>query len=104
MYYKLSITETGRSTLKEEASIFNKDEQTFTTLQEVKEAIIERYGKLPKRTLANTIFIDDEEGKPKPVGFLRSFWNKDWSHNSSSWFQTDWVCVTTIEEQPVLVC
>ena len=68
--YKLSITETGRSTLKEEASIFNKDEQTFTTLQEVKEAIIERYGKLPKRTLANTIFIDDEEGNLNPLVFF----------------------------------
>jgi hypothetical protein len=31
------------------------------------------------------------------TGFTHSFWNKDWSHNTKSWFQTDWIMINKIE-------
>jgi len=101
MYYELCITETAKNSLKEEESqIFNEERLNFKTLDEVKEHLIERYGKLPKRTITNTVYHDPEG---EPIGFLRSFWNKDWSHASKSWWQTDWVVVSTVDKQPVLV-
>lgn len=104
MYYKLTIDETSRNTLKDEdAQRFNKDVQTFKTLEEVKQAIIDKYGKIPERKISNTIYNDSKPGEPIIVGFLHSFWNKDYSHNSKSWYQTDWVTVTEVTENPVLV-
>lgn len=101
MYYELCITETAKNSLKEEASqIFNEERLHFKSLEEIKQHLIERYGSLPKRTITNTIYQNPDAA---PVGFLRSFWNKDWSHNTKSWWQTDWVVVSTVQKQPILV-
>lgn len=99
MYYKVRIAETGRDTPRHEPELFNEDIEVFKTLDEVKAHIVARYGKIPKRTYRNTVYCDPHE----PIGFLRSFWSKDWSHDSKSWFQTDWVTVTEVTETPVLV-
>ena len=101
MYYKLTIAETGRSTLRDEPERFNDEVQTFRTLEGIKQAIIDRYGKIPKRHTHNTIYSDYNGGAA--IGFLTSYWNKDWSHNTKSWYQTDWVTVTEVTETPVLL-
>ena len=103
MYFKVVITETGRNTLKEQAHIFNDDIAIFKTLEEVKEHLTNRYGTIPKRTNNNTIYRDLKNGQTVKTGFTKSYWNKDISHNSSSWYQTDWVEITQVEETIVLV-
>ena len=100
MYYKITIDETGRGNLREEARRFNTETAQFRTLEAVQQFIIDRYGKIPKRTGRNTIYRDPDA---QPVGFLYSYWNKDYSHNSESWYQTDWVTVTSVTEEPILV-
>lgn len=102
MYYKVTIDETGRNSLKEEPQLFNQERRIFKTLEEVKEFIIDHYGKVPKRHSLNTVYIDTTNGT-QAIGFLHSFWNKDWSHATKHWFQTDWVCVTEVTEVPVLI-
>ena len=98
--YKLTIDETGRGCLKDRPERFNKVVEYFATLDEAKQFITERYGKLPKRHKQSTIYVD---GSTDPIGFVRSYWTKDLSHNSPSWYQTDWVCVAKVSETPVLI-
>ena len=95
-YYQILISETSRScpAKREENHIFNEVEKKFETYKEAKEFLIEKYGKNPFSSKRNRqekgIFIDTKEGT-KQIGIHYSFWNKDWSHNSKSWWQTDWI-------------
>ena len=86
---KIEITETGRGSLRDEAHIFNREYKFFKNVDEVKEYLIERYGKMPNGK--NKIYIDKKDGSKVVCGFLYSYWNYDWSHNSKKWYQTDWI-------------
>lgn len=101
-YFKVKIVETGRSNPKqdiEENQRFNTIDESFATIEEVKAYLIEHYGKLPIPNESSFIY-NDKSGE-KPIGFVRSFWNKDYSHNSKSWWQTDWITVTQCTETSV---
>ena len=100
-YYKLTIAETGRDTLKDEPYYFNEDVSQYRTLEGIEAALRDRYGKIPHILKDNLIYIGDDE--PVPVGFTYSYWNKDISHNSKSWYQTDWISITLVTEEPVLL-
>ena len=101
--YQLQITETGSNCPKghlENASIFNDILENFNTVDEAKEYLIDRYGKMPNGK--KKIYIDTDNGV-EAVGFLHSFWNKDWSHNTKNWFQTDWISLHSVTKQPILL-
>ncbi len=103
-YYKVHITETGRNKLTygpKPDEIFNEFSEEFMTLESVKEFIIIRYGKLPG--MERKMYTDDVNGERMEIGFLHSYWNKDISHDSKSWYQTDWVTITSITEHLVLL-
>jgi len=99
--YQLIISETGRNSLKEEASLFNVINESFKTMFDIKEYLIDRYGKIPKGK--NKIYIDNKKGKAQEIGFLHSFWNSDISHDSKAWFQTDWIEVRETASKPILI-
>lgn len=91
---KLEITETGASNLKEEPTTFNKINAVFDSIDELKEYLIERYGKMPSGK--RKVYTGKE---PKIIGFRHSFWNQDISHMTPKWYQTDWVVFYTVEKQ-----
>lgn len=102
MYYKLKITETGRSNPAGESSVFNEDTVEFVKPEQIREYLIERYGRVPNGR--HKVYMDDRNGKnPQVIGFMHSFWNRDISHNSPNWFQTDWVTITEVYEKPFLL-
>jgi hypothetical protein len=101
MYYKLVISETGRNFLKEEPHIFNEIIEMFSKKEDIDLYLLDRYGKKPNGR--KKIYVDTKDGKPKVVGFLHSFWNQDVSHNSKKWYQTDWICVSEVNEKPLLL-
>lgn len=101
MYYKLQIDETGRNSLKEIPSFFNTHIEKFNELSEVKTFLTDRYGKMPRGK--NKIYRDTKQGRTLEIGFTHSFWNQDISHNSKSWFQTDWISISEVTEKPVLL-
>jgi len=99
-YISLVITETGRNNLNERPQMFNEIKVTFMNENELREYLIDRYGKIP--TGRNKIYrdrVNDKNGKQIPNGFTHSFWNKDWSHNTPSYYQTDWIEFCKIKEQ-----
>ena len=101
MYYKLTIDETSRNNPKANSQLFNKEVKKFKTVEEVREYLIDRYGKMP--LMRNKVYQDKKDGTTEAIGFLKSYWHKDISHNSKSWYQTDWVTVTEVTEKPVLL-
>ena len=104
MFYELSITETARNSPRldiDENRVFNQVVESFKTIKQVKEFLEERYNKIP--TGKNKMYSEQKDGTSKIVGFLHSFWNKDWSHNSKSWWQTDWITINTVNKKAFLL-
>jgi len=101
--FKIEITCTGRENLRSNANyIFDTITKKVKTLEEIKIYLINRYNRIPNKYL----YVDTDKGLKK-VGFTYSYWNKDISHNSKSWFQTDWIEIfeyteTTIKENKLL--
>ncbi|MFA5380247.1 MAG: hypothetical protein WC455_31080 [Dehalococcoidia bacterium] len=95
---QVTITSTGRNFLKEAATIFDHKSKMFSDIAEVKLYLADKYGKMPKGR--NKIYRDKKDGSSITVGFLYSFWNQDWSHNSKKWYQTDWLEFKTINCEP----
>ena len=97
---KITITETGCNSLKEieQSSTFNQINEYFKTKEEAKKYLQERYDKKDFSKLRKVY-----SGKDIEIGFTYSFWNKDISHNSKSWYQTDWVTIVEQIETPILL-
>jgi hypothetical protein len=101
MYYQLTIDETGRNSLKTKPQFFNAIVKDFGSIIDIENFISDRYGKIPKGK--NKIYRDGENGRSQEVGFMHSFWNRDISHNSKAWYQTDWICICSMISKPVLL-
>ena len=99
MYYKLIITETSRNSLKEKPIFFNEIVEDFANKDLVCKFLIDRYGVFPKGK--HKIYIDDLNGSRKETGFLHSYWNRDCSHDSKAWYQTDWIAGYKINSIPI---
>ena len=95
------IDETGRNNLKDKPSLFNSEKLYCKDLVEVKDKLIDRYGKMPKGR--NKVYRDKKNGSSVVVGFTYSFWNKDISHGGKSWYQTDWIEIRDRQETPELL-
>jgi len=99
--YEIHITETARNSLKEEAYSFNEFRKEFHNIESAKSALVDRYGKLPKGR--RKVYVDKLSDKAQEVGFLYSFWNRDVSHNSKAWYQTDWISIYEVTRKPVKI-
>ncbi len=97
--FVVEVTETACNCprLSHESHVFNKETKQLPTLEAAKEWIADRYGKMPNGR--RKVYVGDST----PVGFLHSFWNKDWSHNSKNWFQTDWITIEKHVVTPAMV-
>lgn len=101
-YYELKITETSRTCPKEEeGKPFNRIIEKFKTINNVKNFIVDRYGKIPG--MKNKIYVDDKDNNATEVGFLHSFWNRDISHNSKAWYQTDWITIKKVTKKEKII-
>jgi len=103
MTYVLEITETSRRTLKGigNDTIFNVVKDSFPDKEAVKEYLQERYGSFRPERLRR-IYID-KNNEAVEAGYIRSYWNRDVSHDSRAWYQTDWISVYTQELKPVML-
>jgi hypothetical protein len=100
-YIEVKITETGRNNLEDAPTIFNEEVEKVETLEQARKFLEERYGKMPG--MRSKVFVDGKKGETIEVGFTHSFWNKDWSHNSKAWFQTDWVSIYQVTKETILL-
>lgn len=101
MYYQLEITETARDHLKQEATIYNIETEDFGSIDDIKQHLIDRYGRMPGGR--NKIYRDNKAGEATEVGFCHSFWDDDISHNSKAWYQTDWIEIKEVTTKTVLL-
>lgn len=108
MYYKILIDETitEKETNQEgevfyKSICFNKIEEKFGTFEEVLKYLKDRYYTLKLSNINKTengVYIDDNKGTSKQIGFICNYWNKDISHNSKSYKQKDWIVITEVKE------
>jgi hypothetical protein len=103
--FRLIIDETARDTPKEESHLFNRIVKKFQTRAEADKFLFYRYGKKIRKTSQNGIYHDTINGGNKRIGSIYSYWNKNYSHNSNSWYQTDWIVLeqreTTTKYLPI---
>ena len=96
---RIAIQCTTRNSLRETPNLFDVVHETVLDIKEAQEFLINRYGEMPGGR--NKVYVDDKDRNAKVLGFTHSFWNKDISHDSKPWYQTDWVTAVEVEETPV---
>lgn len=85
---QLHITRTGKSfSPKDDYSIFDTETKQFDSLKDAKDFLKQEYGSCKR----SKMFADLKDGSSKHIGYVYGFKNKDWSHNSQSWLQQDWI-------------
>ena len=98
-YYEVIITKTSKPIgSKDPYSNFDKETKYFKTKEEADKFLKETYGKSKKQSM----YMDKKDGTSEKVGNIYGFKNKDWSHNSESWYQQDWVEIRKIKSQAVI--
>lgn len=100
-YFKVFVDETSKNlgNNKEDYRIFNQYTESFKTLKEVKNWLKEKYQNIKKVKM----YRDKKDGTSYQNGWVYCYKNKDWSHNSESWYQHDWVEIREIKEKLVLI-
>jgi len=93
----LTIMETGREHLRCKPEEFNFIIEYFKTKEDLRNYLIERYGRMPKM---RSKLYRDINSKSIVIGFSYSYWNQDVSHNSKKWYQTD--RIVFFEEEKVI--
>lgn len=76
---------------------FNNKVFTVETLQEALERLDRDYGIVPPKK-PKGVYVDTLDGKTRQVGFLHYRWDKDWSHNSPSYWVESWI---SFDEQTI---
>lgn len=99
-YYEVKINRTSKPIgSKEPYSQSDNETKYFKTKEEADKFLKETYGKSKKQSM----YIDKKDGTGgEKVGNIYGFKNKDWSHNSKSWYQQDWVEIRKIKSQAVV--
>jgi len=85
---QLHITRTSKGFgSKENYGTFDTETKNFDSLKDAKDFLKEEYGTCKR----SKMYVDTKDGTSKHIGYIYGFKNKDWSHNSESWLQQDWV-------------
>lgn len=101
-YFKIKINETVKDPSTKEVHSINQFSEAVGTIEDVEEYLVDRYGHLPGGV--NKIFRDRENGKADVVGFTHSWVMGSLnSYYSTTYRQTDWVEITEVTENVVLI-
>ena len=95
------INEMARNSLGEEPELFNVINESFRDLDDLREFLVDRYGRIPGGR--NKVYIDIH-GCAREIGFTHSYWTRDESHSGcKSWYQTDWIMISGVTDSSVQV-
>jgi len=96
-YYEITTTKISRNNTRAQSYIFDTTEKTKSTLAEVKQYIIDNYGKIPR----NKIYIDGAAGQAVQTGYIVSFWvDRDYrDEDHKKYLQTDWISIRHITSE-----
>jgi len=100
-YFKVLIDETSKpmGNNQEDYRTFNQTSETFKSVKEAKNWLKDKYQNVKKVKMLR----DKKDKSSYQTGWIYCFKNKDWSHNSESWFQQDWVELREVKEKTVLI-
>lgn len=90
---QLHITRTSKGFgSKDNYQIFDTETKEFNSLKDAKDFLKEEYGTCKR----SKMYTDLKDGSSRHIGYIYGFKNKDYSHNSESWLQQDWVDVAKV--------
>ena len=97
-YYEIIINKTSKSMGKNSEPFrqFDNEVKKFMSLEDVKQFINDEFGSV-KTTYK--IYRDGKDGEAVEVGKIYAYKNKDWSHDTESWYQQDWVEVREVNKE-----
>ena len=98
---EIQITETASDATHQIKSTFNNFSIFCKDIEEAKQELIDRYGKMPSKR--RKIYQDKKDGTSIEVGFIHSFWNNDVSHNFKKWHQSDWISIFEVTKKPIRI-
>lgn len=101
--YQLSIAAVYQNNPADEPRCGGEETLHFGSMSKLKEELAKRYPNRDIKSLLNKnkVFVE-RDSEPVHIGFTVSYWNKDISHNSKSWWQTDWVNIERLDIQPAV--
>jgi hypothetical protein len=99
-YYRVHTVCTSAALFSDDYTRFDDKEKYFSTMTEVRKHLKEVYGNCRRVKMYCESNWSATPGEH--CGWIYSFRNKDWSHDSKSWNQKDWVTVTQIYSYPVI--
>ena len=101
--YQLSIATVYQNSPADESDYGGEETLRFISMADLKQELMKRYPDRDIKGLLNKkkVYVD-RDGETQHIGFTISFWNKDISHNSKSWWQTDWVNIEKLTIFPAV--
>ena len=85
-------------------SMFNEGEWGFKTLKEISDFLDEHYDEenffLNHYNEKHFMKMETKDGE-MPTGIIFDYKNKDWSHDSEWWNQSDWIEIFQVEKKEI---
>ena len=97
-YYEVIINRTSKPIGRTEETFrqFDNEIKEFVSLEDVKGFLDDEFGQV--KTIYK-IYRDGKDGEAIEVGKIYAYKNKDWSHDTDSWYQQDWVEVREVNKE-----
>ena len=99
-YYTILTHKTSKSfNPKDKYQTFDVSEEYVESIREAKVILKDRYGNCKRVSM----YVDKKDGTMQKIGYVYGFRNKDYSHNSESWLQQDWVEIYECTNKRVVI-
>lgn len=72
--------------------------ETFDTDDDLREYIIDRYGRVPRGH--NKVYVDQPDGSVLEIGIVHTYWAAPEYSGDNSVYRTDWIMITDVVETP----
>lgn len=103
-YFRLLIKQECKARPQDESyNVWKAVDKKFSTIEEVREALEERYSKIPFNK-GNEIYYDGKDGEAVHAGYTYSYWEDlyDRSNPGKKYYATDWIEVFEIDQRPAI--
>lgn len=96
LYYRVTVTMTAKPIGKASGAytVFDHATYCYQTIEQAQKHLAQHYGTCKR--------VKMYVGEGKHVGYIYCFKNSDVSHNSTPWFQQDWVEVAKVHEETTI--
>lgn len=99
-YYKVFIGRSSKNVgSKEGYTVFDKQEESFSTVKEAKNWILDKYGSFKKVKM----YRDGKNNEAIHIGWIYCFKDYTWEDGKKLWFwEQDWIEIKEVKETTII--